>query len=120
MRTSSETANTLITVVRNGVPVPDGGRGGLVVSDSELRQWALNGGILRHLRRYGAGRLLTERLSTAGRPMLVWALRLMTRDRCYIADLEGRERDVTFALLARWSWQVVREAAGKDALLRQV
>ncbi len=52
--------------------------------------------------------------------MLGWALRLMARDRCYIVDAEGRERDLTTALLARWSWQLLREVLGKKGLLRQV
>ena len=48
--------------------------------------------------------------STSGRPMLAWALRLLARDRSYIVDAEGRERDVTLGLLLRWSWQLTREA----------
>ena len=109
-----------ITVVRSGLPLPPAEPGELVVSDDDLRAWVLNGRILRHVKRYRNGRLLTERLSTSGRPMLAWAIRLMARDRCYVADSDGRERDVTLRLLLRWSWQVMREAAGKDALLRRV
>ncbi len=109
-----------ITIVRSGLPLPAPEAGELVVSDDDLRAWVVNGGILRRVKRYRNGCLLTERLSTSGRPMLAWALRLMARDRCYIADSEGRERDVTLGLLLRWSWQVLREAAGKDALLRRV
>src|SRR5204862_2888954 len=35
-------------------------------------------------------------------------------------DAEGLERDITLALLMRWSWQVAHEAMGKRALLRRV
>ena len=88
--------------------------------DEEVRRWVLDGRILRHVQRYRTGRLLTERLSTSGRPMLAWALRLMTRDRCYISDAEGLERDITVALLLRWSWRFSREMMGRGALLRRV
>jgi glycosyltransferase involved in cell wall biosynthesis len=111
---------TRITVVRGGLPLPAAEPGELVVSDDDVRSWVLNGSVLRRVGRFHNARLQTERLSTSGRPMLVWALRLMARDRCYIADAQGQERDVTLGLLLRWSWQVVREAIGKGALLRQV
>jgi glycosyltransferase involved in cell wall biosynthesis len=109
-----------ITVVRSGLPLPLEAAGELVVSDEELRRWVFNGSILRRIGRFDDGRLLAERLSTSGRPMLVWALRLLARRRCYIADAEGRERDVSFGLLVRWSWQVLREVAGRPALLRRI
>ena len=113
------TANR-ITVVRGALPLPAPETGEVVVTDGDLRRWTLNGGIWRQARRFRTARLLTERLSTSGRPMLAWALRLLAQDRCYIADVEGRERDITLPLLVRWSAQVVREAATKASLLRRV
>ena len=109
-----------VTVVRSGLPLPAAEPGELVMSDDELRAWVLSGRVLRSIGRYRTSRLMTERLSTSGRPMLGWALRLMARDRCYIVDAEGRERDFTGGLLLRWSWQLLREVLGKNALLRQV
>jgi glycosyltransferase involved in cell wall biosynthesis len=109
-----------LTVVRGDFPLPPSDGDELVISDSELRGWVVDGRILARLGRCRDARLLTERLATSGRPMLVWALRAMARGRCYIADIEGRERDVTLPLLLRWSWQVVREAAGKRWLLRAI
>jgi len=106
--------------VRDGLPLPAAAPGELVVSDDILRAWVLTGSVLRRVGRFHDACLQTERLSTSGRPMLAWALRLMARNRCYIADAQGLERDVTFGLLLRWSWQVVREATGKRALLRGV
>ena len=100
--------------------MPAAAPGELVVSDDDVRAWVLNGSVLRRVGRFHDARLQTERLSTSGRPMLAWALRLMARDRCYIADAQGLERDVTLGLLLRWSWQVVRETMGKRALLRRV
>ena len=90
-----------ITVVRSGLPLPAAGPGERVVSDDEVRAWVRSGRVLRAVGRYRTSRLLTERLSTSGRPMLAWPLRLMARDRCYIADAEGGERDVTLSLLLR-------------------
>jgi glycosyltransferase involved in cell wall biosynthesis len=109
-----------ITVVRSGLPLPPAEAGELVVSDEQVRAWVLSGRVLGRVGRYRTSRLVTERLSTSGRPMLAWALRLMARDRSYIVDAEGRERDFTLELLLRWSWQLARELMEKDALLRRV
>jgi len=109
-----------LTVVRSGLPLPPAAPGDVVMSDDQLRALVLSGRALRSVLRYRTARLMTERLSTSGRPMLGWALRLMARDRCFIVDAEGRERDLTAGLLARWSWQVAQEVLGKKALLRQV
>jgi glycosyltransferase involved in cell wall biosynthesis len=109
-----------ITVVRSGLPLPAAGPGELVVSDDEVRGWVRSGRLLRSVGGYRTSQLLTERLSTSGRPMLAWALRVMARGRCSIVDAEGHARDVTLPLLLRWSLQLAREAAQKRALLRQV
>ena len=109
-----------LIVVRSGLPLPLAQPGEVVMSDGDLRTLVLNGRALGNVGGYQTARLMTERLATSGRPMLGWALRLMARDRCYIVDAEGRERDLTTVLLARWSWQLLREVLGKKALLRQV
>jgi glycosyltransferase involved in cell wall biosynthesis len=111
---------TCITVVRGGLPLPSAAAGELVVSDDEVRSWVLSGRVLGRVGRYRTSRLVTERLSTSGRPMLAWALRLMARDRSYIVDADGREREFTLGLLLRWSWQLTREILEKDGLLRRV
>jgi glycosyltransferase involved in cell wall biosynthesis len=113
-------AMTRITIVREGLLPPLAEAGERIIADGELRRLALSGGLLRHVQGYSTARLLTERLSTSGRPMLAWALRLMARDRCYIADADGQERDITLGVLVRWSMQVMREAVGRGALLRAV
>jgi glycosyltransferase involved in cell wall biosynthesis len=110
---------TQLTVVRSGLPLSAAGAGEIVVSDEEVRRWLRDGRLFRSVGRYDVGRLVTERLSTSGRPMLMWALRLMAR-RCYIVDTEGREREISVALLLRWTGRLLRELIGKKALLRQV
>ena len=110
---------TRLIVVRGGLPLPVAAAGELVVSDDELRSWVLNGRILRLIARFQTACLVTERLSTSGRPLLAWALRLTARGRCYIADAQGLKRDVTLGVLLRWSYDVAREAAAKGGLLRQ-
>jgi glycosyltransferase involved in cell wall biosynthesis len=111
---------TQITIVRSGLPLPAPDPGEVVVSDDVVRGWVRSGRILGQIQRYQTGRLLTERLSTSGRPMLGWVLRLMTRGRCAIVDAEGRERAITIALLTQWSWRLSREAMGKKGLLARV
>jgi glycosyltransferase involved in cell wall biosynthesis len=116
--TSHRSANQ-ITVVRSGLPLPAAKSGELVLSDSDLRASVINGRVLGNIGRYRTSRLLTERLATSGRPMLAWVLRLLARGRCYIADAEGHERDITVGLLLRWSWQLLGELLSKGALLRR-
>jgi glycosyltransferase involved in cell wall biosynthesis len=117
--TDSVVTASQLTVVRAGLPLPAGFAGELVVSDDEVRRWLRSGQVLARLGRYAVTRLVTERLSTSGRPMLMWALRLMGR-RCFIVDCEGRECQVTFGLLARWSWGMARDAASRASLLRRI
>src|SRR4051812_29594306 len=108
-----------LTVVRGGLSLPPAAAGEVVVSDNEVRRWLRDGRLLRHVGRYDVCRLVTERLSTSGRPMLLWALRLTAR-RCYIVDREGRERPVTFGLLVRWSWAMVGDLLCRRRLLRRI
>jgi glycosyltransferase involved in cell wall biosynthesis len=112
-------SHSTITVVRGSLPLPLPSAGERVVTDDEFRSWVLDGRIVRHLRRYDTGRLVTERLATSGRPMLAWALRLVTRGRCAIVDTDGQERDLTVPLLIRWSCQVALEAGLKGNVLRK-
>ncbi len=113
-------SRTRIVVVRGGLPLPEPAAGEVVVSDDEFRAWVVSGRVLRLTGRFDEACLRTERLSTSGRPMLAWALRLVARGRCVIADADGAEREIEIPLLARWSWQVLREAMSKGSLLRQV
>jgi len=108
-----------LTVIRSGLPLPQPAPREVVVSDTELRQWALSGRVLFRVRRYAAARLVTERLATSGRPMMMWALWLMAR-RCSIVDAESRERIVSLPLLLRWTTELAREFAGRGRLMRRV
>jgi glycosyltransferase involved in cell wall biosynthesis len=114
-----DVAESQITVVRSGLQLPVPRPGELVVTDGDVRAWTLDGRLLRRVRRYDAACLVTERLSTSGRPMLLWPLKLMAR-RCSVVDTEGHEREITTRLLLRWTLQLAREALGKGALLRRI
>ena len=111
---------TRITIVRSRLLLPAAAPGELVVTDDDVRAWMRNGRIAHHLLRYRSGRLLTERLETSGRPMLMWVLRLMTHGACFVEDLDGRTRPVTIPLLCRWSVRLAREALQTDHLLGRV
>jgi glycosyltransferase involved in cell wall biosynthesis len=110
---------THLIVVRSGLPLPAAGAGELVVSDGEVRKWLRDGRLLARIGRYRVSRLVTERLATSGRPMIMWALRLTARQ-CFIVDCEGQERRVTLALLTRWSWSLMRDIVARGNLLRRV
>jgi glycosyltransferase involved in cell wall biosynthesis len=92
----------------------------MVISDDELRAWVRSGRVFGVLQRYDEARLLTERLSTSGRPMLGWVLRAVARRRSAIIDASGSQREITMPLLLRWSWQLAGEALGRGAFLRRV
>ena len=85
-----------------------------------MRRWVTSGRIVRHLFRYHSASLLTERLATAGRPMLGWVLRVMSRGACSITDSTGAQRRITLVLLARWSLQLLSETWRKKGFLRDV
>jgi len=110
---------THLTVVRSGLPLPSPAAGEVVVSDGEVRQWLRDGRLIARIGRYRVSRLVTERLATSGRPMIMWALRLTARQ-CFIVDSEGQERRVTLALLTRWSWSLLRDIAARNRLLRRI
>ena len=114
------TKPNMITVVRGGLPLPAPREREVVLSDGEFRASVLRGATLFRLKSFREGRLVTERLATSGRPMLAWPLWLMSGSRCYIADTEGAERDVTLGLLWRWTRQLLGETISKRVLLRRV
>jgi len=109
-----------LTVVRGGLPLPTPRDREVVVSDDQFRTSVIRGQAMLRLKSFRAGRLLTERLATSGRPMLAWPLWLVSGGRCYIADTEGGEREVTLGLLCRWTGQLLRETISRHALVRRV
>jgi hypothetical protein len=110
-----------VTIVRQGVPLPAPAPGELVVPFDEFVAWIRRGRVLAHVGRHARGRLLVNRLETAGRPLpLGLALRVMSRGSVEVEDLRGRRRALTAGLLARWTAQVATEPFRVAALLRQV
>ena len=81
----------------------------------------LSGHAFRHLLGYGDARILTHRLETIGRPLkLGILLRALSRGGCRVEDEQGRHRPLSASLLARWTWQALREPFQKPALLRSI
>jgi len=110
-----------VTIVRQGVPLPAPAPGELVVPFDEFVAWIRRGRVLAHVGRHARGRLLVNRLETAGRPLpLGLALRAMSRGSVEVEDLSGRRRALTAGLLARWTAQVATEPFRVAALLRHV
>jgi glycosyltransferase involved in cell wall biosynthesis len=110
-----------VTIVRAGVPLPPSSPGELVVPFEEFRGWIRRGSVWAHVARHGEGRLLVYRLETSGRPLpLGLALRLISRGRVSVEDVDGRRRILTGGLLARWTAQLLTEPFKVAALLRRV
>jgi glycosyltransferase involved in cell wall biosynthesis len=86
-----------------------------------LKDWLRRGTLPSHLFRYDEARLLTHRLESIGRPLkLGLMLRLLSRGACYVEDDTARRRPLSAGLLARWSWQALREPFQKAQLLKAV
>jgi glycosyltransferase involved in cell wall biosynthesis len=86
-----------------------------------LKDWLRRGTLPSHVFRYDEARLLTHRLESIGRPLkLGLMLRLLSRGACYVEDDTARRIPLSAGLLARWSWQALREPFQKSALLEAV
>lgn len=86
-----------------------------------LKGWLREGSLPSHVFRYDEARLLTHRLESIGRPLkLGLMLRLLSRGVCYLEDDTARRRPLSAALLARWSWQALREPFQKRRLLASI
>ena len=86
-----------------------------------LHRWVRDGTLPSHVFRYDQARLLTHRLESIGRPLkLGLMLRLLSRGACFVEDDTGRRRPLSAALLARWSWQALREPFQKGQLLASI
>jgi glycosyltransferase involved in cell wall biosynthesis len=110
-----------ITIARAGARPPAPRPGETLASSDELREWLSSGEIVKHLFRYREARLLTYRMRVLGRPLFLSALvRALGRGRCRIQDELGATRDITTALLARWSWQWVADRCRRRAFVRHV
>lgn len=110
-----------LTVLRHGSGRWDHGPDESVVTVDRLRAALASGVLLRHLFRYREARILTHRLETIGRPLkLAIFLRLLSHGACAVEDESGRRRPLTARLIARWSWQAVREPFNKTALLASI
>jgi glycosyltransferase involved in cell wall biosynthesis len=79
------------------------------------------GAVLKHLARYGEGRLLVAHLDTAGRPLPAsLALRAMSRGTIVLEDISGQRRRLDGGLLARWTAQLVSEPFRVKSLLKRI
>jgi glycosyltransferase involved in cell wall biosynthesis len=86
-----------------------------------LWRWVREGTLRSQLFRYGEARLLTHRIESIGRPLkLGLLLRVLSRGACYVEDDTARRRPLSAALLARWSWQALREPFQKGRLLESI
>jgi glycosyltransferase involved in cell wall biosynthesis len=110
-----------LTVLRHGSGHWQVDAGDTTTTVDRLRTWMRQGSLPSHIFRYDEARLLTHRLESIGRPLkLGLMLRLLSRGACYVEDDTARRRPLSAALLARWSWQALREPFQKARLLEAV
>jgi glycosyltransferase involved in cell wall biosynthesis len=76
---------------------------------------------MRHLFAYRSARLYTHEIDLLAKPFnTAVLLRLLSRGQCTFQDETGREQTVGVAFLAKLFHQLLRDALGKDQLLREV
>ena len=110
-----------ITVLRHGSGTWDEGPRETVTTVDRLKAAARSGALAKHLFRYREARILTQRIETIGRPLkLAMFLRALSHGACFVEDEGGRRRPLSWALIARWAWQAMREPFGKQALLESM
>jgi glycosyltransferase involved in cell wall biosynthesis len=111
----------LLTIVRPGIPLPPASAGERVVGFDEFMRWIRSGRVVARIGRYQEGRLLVQRLETAGRPLpLGLALRAVSRGRISVVDVSGRSRRLTAAVLGRWAAQLAAEPLRVRSLIGRV
>src|SRR5437762_682717 len=108
-----------LTIVRPGLPLPPATPNDETIAFEEFRRWIRTGRVLGHLGRHSDGRMLVQRLETAGRPLpLAMALRALCRGHVYLEDISGRRRTLTAGQLTKWILQLVIEPFRVAALLQ--
>ena len=109
-----------LTVVRPGLPLPQGAPGETVVAFDEFARWIRSGRAIARPMTFASARMRVHRLETAGRPLpLALAMRWMTRGRLSLEDERGRTRRIDAATLARWARQAAAEPFRVAAFLRE-
>ncbi len=110
-----------LTVLRHGAGRWEVSDAETVATVDRLKTAAAAGTLTRHLFHYDEARILTHRLETIGRPLkLALFLRVLSRGRCFVEDEGGRQRALSSSLIARWTWQAIREPFGKTRLLHDL
>lgn len=110
-----------LTVLRHGSNQWQVSGDETITTVDRLKGWLRRGTLPSQLFRYDEARLLTHRLESIGRPLkLGLMLRLLSRGPCYVEDDTARRRPLSAALLARWSWQALREPFQKAQLLESI
>src|SRR5574341_617102 len=80
----------------------------LIISFEELKQWFIDGGIIRHFFRYRQAQLVTYRLEFMLKPFLsACIIRFLTWGRCIIKDDTQRYIDVSLYRLTTMLFQIV-------------
>jgi len=110
-----------LTIVRPGLPVPPSTKDDQAVAFDDFRRWVRTGRVLAHLARHQEGRLLLDRLETAGRPLpLAVVLRALCRGPIYLEDTGGRRRPLSLEQITTWAVQLASEPFRVVGLLRGI
>ena len=85
----------------------------------QLREWITRGIFLKHIFRYQEARVHAHRLEVIPKPLVTASIvRLLGRRICYFEDELGQRKMITGYLLRDLLWQFIKDARGKNSLIR--
>lgn len=90
----------------------------LVVTFDELRQWVVNGSVVKHLFRYGEVRLLTYKHDVLLKPLLTaLVLKALSRGECFVEDKSSLRQIITCGHIVRLFLRLVIDFFGKQKII---
>ncbi len=110
-----------ITIVEETLKKPDLTNNGALVDFRIIREWIRTGEILKHLFFYQEAEFIIYSMERISRPFLsILLLRLLSRGLCFLRDQQGRQEVVTFFLLSRLLWNLLKDYRCRCSLLQQL
>jgi glycosyltransferase involved in cell wall biosynthesis len=110
-----------ITILRDGVQPQTPAFPGTLVTLADVRRELRQGRIFKYLFQFQNARVVTNRILTMRRPLLMAVLaRLLSRGRCHFEDEAGNRFEVNAFVLSRFFWRTVTDWRNKRTLLRSI
>ena len=91
----------------------------VIIPFDQFREWIKRGIFLKHIFQYQEARVHAYRLELIPKPLVTASIvRLLGRRTCYFEDELGQREMITSYLLRDLLWQFIKDAWGKNSLIR--